>query len=106
MEVSIIIPAFNEENNIPLVLEPLCSMEEPYEILVVNDGSSDRTSDIARSFGIQVLDLPKNKGKSYAMWTGLNKTAGEIILFLDADLIGLKPEQIKWLIAPIEEGCA
>ena len=106
MEVSIIIPAFNEENNIPLVLEPLCSMEEPYEILVVNDGSSDRTSDIARSFGIQVLDLPKNKGKSYAMWTGLNKTAGEIILFLDADLVGLKPEQIKWLIAPIEEGYA
>ena len=106
MEVSVIIPAFNEEKNISRVLEPLSSFKEPYEILVVNDGSTDKTSDIAYSFGIQVLNLPKNIGKSYAMQAGLNNTSGDVILYLDADLIGLRPEHIQWLISPIKEGFA
>ncbi|NLC42949.1 MAG: glycosyltransferase family 2 protein [Clostridiales bacterium] len=106
MDVSVIIPAFNEEKNILRVLEPLTSIGEPYEILVINDGSTDRTSDIVRSFGIQVFDLPKNMGKSYAMQAGLNNTSGDAILFLDADLIGLRPVHIQWLISPIKEGFA
>ncbi|NLB42050.1 MAG: glycosyltransferase family 2 protein [Clostridiales bacterium] len=106
MEVSIIIPAFNEEKNISRVLEPLSTIREPYEILVVNDGSTDRTSDIVYSFGMQVLDLPKNMGKSYAMKAGLNNTSGEAILYLDADLIGLRPQHIQWLISPVKEDLA
>lgn len=106
MQVSIIIPAFNEEKNISRVLDTLYSLKEPYEILVVNDGSNDKTSDIVRSYGLQVLDLQKNMGKSYAMWTGLEKTEGEVILFLDADLIGLKSEQVRKLVTPIQEGYA
>jgi glycosyltransferase involved in cell wall biosynthesis len=106
MEVSVIVPAFNEEKNISRVLEPLCSMSEPYEILVVNDGSTDKTSDVVRSFGIQVLDLPKNMGKSQAMRAGLINTSGEVILYLDADLIGLRKEHIQWLVTPVKDDIA
>ena len=106
MDVSIIVPAFNEEKNISQVLEVLTTLKEPYEILVVNDGSLDKTSDIVRSYGFRVLDLPENKGKSYAMWKGLESTTGHVVLFLDADLIGIQPRQISELINPVKEGFA
>ncbi len=99
--VSIIIPAFNEEKNIPQVLDSIHTLRNVYEILVVNDGSEDKTSDIVRSYDIPVVDLQQNKGKSYAMWTGLQFTSGQVILFLDADLIGLKPGHVHKMIMPI-----
>jgi glycosyltransferase involved in cell wall biosynthesis len=104
VNVSVIIPAFNEEKNIHLVLEPVHTMEDIREVLVVNDGSADKTSEIARSFGVRVLDLPQNGGKGNAMWTGLNNTSGEIVLFLDADLVSLQPEHVRRLYQPIAEG--
>ena len=104
MDISVVIPAFNEERNIHRVLEPLHTMTEILEILVVNDGSTDRTSEIARSFGVRVLDLPRNEGKGNAMWMGLNHTSGAIVLFLDADLIGLHPEHVRSLYLPIADG--
>jgi glycosyltransferase involved in cell wall biosynthesis len=106
MKVSIIIPAFNEEKNIPQVMDSLHTLQDNYEILVVNDGSQDNTSDIVRSYNIPVLDMPKNRGKSFAMWTGLQHTSGQAILFLDADLIGLKPEHVHKMIIPIIDGIA
>jgi glycosyltransferase involved in cell wall biosynthesis len=106
VNVTVIIPAFNEEKNIHQVLGPLCTMKDISEVLVVNDGSVDRTSETARSYGIRVLDLEQNRGKGNAMWQGLNHTTGEIVLFLDADLIGLKPEQVRSLYTPIQQGIA
>jgi glycosyltransferase involved in cell wall biosynthesis len=104
--VSIIIPAFNEERNIRYVLEPLCTIKDVGEVVVVNDGSTDKTSETARALGVRVIDLPQNRGKSHAMWTGLNSTSGDIVLFIDADLIGLKPEHVRALYTPIEDGLA
>jgi len=101
VKVSIIIPAFNEEKNIPQVLEPLQILRNDYEILVVNDGSEDRTSEVVRLFNINVIDIPENRGKSYAMWTGLQQANGQVVLFLDADLIGLKPDHVHRLVMPI-----
>ncbi|MGI6142228.1 MAG: glycosyltransferase family 2 protein [Caldicoprobacterales bacterium] len=101
MKVSIIIPAFNEEKNIPQVMDSVCTLRDNYEILVVNDGSQDKTSDIVRSYNIPVLDMPENRGKSFAMWTGLQHTSGQAILFLDADLIGLKSVHVHKMINPI-----
>lgn len=106
LKVSIIIPAFNESKNISQVLEPIQSLRDDYEILVVNDGSEDNTSEVVRSFDISIIDLTENRGKSYAMWTGLKHTKGHIVLFLDADLIGLKPVHIENLVAPVVKDMA
>lgn len=106
MNVSVIIPAYNEERNIQNILTALCDMRELSEVLVVNDGSSDKTSEAARSFGVNVIDLPENGGKGHALLTGLKHTSGEIVLFLDADLIGMQPDQVKNLYMPVMEGKA
>jgi len=103
MEAAIIIPAYNEEKNITAILSVLKQFQEIYEILVVNDGSSDKTSDIAISHGFRVLEIKQNMGKSHAMWMGLKNTKAPVILFLDADLIGIKSEYIKNLIVPVCE---
>jgi glycosyltransferase involved in cell wall biosynthesis len=76
------------------------------DIIVVSDGSTDRTAEIAWSYGARVIELPQNMGKSYAMKTGLDNTTAPIILFLDADLIGLKPEHILNLVKPVYKDTA
>lgn len=106
MTFSIIIPAFNEEKSIRYVLGPLSALQDTGEVVVVNDGSTDRTSEIAKSLGFRVIDLCQNKGKSHAMWTGLNNTTGDIVLFIDADLIGLRSDHIRALYSPIADGLA
>ncbi len=103
MDAAIVIPAYNEEKNISGILLVLKQFQGIYEVLVVNDGSSDKTSDIAISHGFRVLELKQNMGKSYAMSMGLKNTKASVILFLDADLIGMKPEYIKNLIEPVCE---
>ncbi|HZK33816.1 MAG TPA: glycosyltransferase, partial [Bacillota bacterium] len=72
METSIVIPAFNEAENIGQLLITLNKLRDEVEILVVNDGSNDRTAELVASAGIKVLNLPENNGKSYAMLQGLN----------------------------------
>jgi len=106
VDVSVIIPAYNEEKNISNVLSVIGGMNELADILVVNDGSTDNTSAIAHSCGVRVIDLEENMGKSHAMWTGLQNTHGIAVLFLDADLVGLKQNQVLELIKPILDGSA
>jgi len=103
MDAAIIIPAYNEEKNITGILSVLKQFRGIYEMLVVNDGSTDKTSDIAISHDFRVLELKQNMGKSYAMWMGLKNTQAPVILFLDADLIGIKGEFIENLIVPVCE---
>lgn len=104
MKVAAIIPAYNEEKNIPSVLSIITKIKEVREILVVDDGSTDKTAEVARSFGVKVLRLPYNQGKSLAMREGLNHTSAPIVFFLDADLVGLTEEQVKDMISPIIHG--
>ncbi|MDX9873136.1 MAG: glycosyltransferase family 2 protein [Clostridia bacterium] len=101
MSVSVVIPAYNEEKYISNVLAPLQGIEEICEIIVVSDGSADHTAVEALKWSAAVIELPENIGKGGAMLAGLQQAQGEIILFLDADLIGLKPEHIRDLIAPV-----
>jgi glycosyltransferase involved in cell wall biosynthesis len=103
MNAAIVIPAYNEEKSISGILSVLKQFQGIYEVLVVNDGSTDKTSDVAISHGFRVLELKYNMGKSYAMWMGLLNTKAPVILFLDADLLGMKPEYIKSLIEPVIE---
>lgn len=101
-----IIPAYNEEKYIGDVLSVLLPVEYLSEIIVVNDGSTDRTSEIARSFGVTVIDLPSNQGKGTAMRQGLLHTEASVILFLDADLIGLTSLQVCDLLHPVMQNYA
>ena len=88
--LSVIIPARNEENNLPHLLRSLATQPaRPKEIMVVDDASSDRTSEIARQHGARVipsLPLPDGwRGKPWACHQGAQAASGEQLLFLDAD---------------------
>ena len=103
--ISIIIPAYNEENKIKNTLESITDIDEINEILVIDDGSSDKTSEIAKSIHnkkIKVFTLEKNMGKGYALNYGLKIAMknSSIIGFLDGDL-GRTSSEVKKLIIPI-----
>jgi glycosyltransferase involved in cell wall biosynthesis len=101
MSVTAIIPAYNEEKYISNVLQALRKVEEITQIIVVSDGSTDNTVQEALSYGVQVINLQKNIGKGGALTIGLQYTLEDIVLFLDADLIGLTEEHIFNLIRPV-----
>ncbi len=101
MNVTAIIPAYNEEKHIGNVLSAVCSVDLIDQIIVVSDGSTDNTVDIAKSFDIDVIELNKNCGKGFAMKTGLYNARSSTILFLDADLKGLEPNHVENLLIPV-----
>jgi glycosyltransferase involved in cell wall biosynthesis len=85
-KVSIVIPAFNEEKRIKQTLMALREKEWVYEIIVVDDGSTDQTFNIASKLADRVIRLSLNEGKSAALLKGCRASSGSILLFLDADL--------------------
>ncbi len=95
MKVSAIVPAYNEAERISAVLIPLQAAESVDEILLVDDGSTDGTARVAGRFaGVTVLRLPENQGKAAALDRGVQCARNDVLLFLDADLVGLRPEQV------------
>jgi glycosyltransferase involved in cell wall biosynthesis len=103
MPVTAIIPAYNEERLLGGVIEPLKAIDEISQIIVVSDGSVDHTVQVARAWGAEVIELPDNIGKGGAMAAGFLAAKEDIILFMDADLIGLTSLHIYDLIIPIFE---
>lgn len=88
--VSVIIPARNEEHNLPKLLPSLTSQSpRPHEIIVVDDGSTDRTAELARELGATVIasqPLPEGwRGKPWACHQGAQAATGDLLLFVDAD---------------------
>ncbi|KPU28178.1 glycosyl transferase family 2 [Caloranaerobacter sp. TR13] len=102
--ITTIIPAYNEEKTIGNVLSVVKEIDLIDRIIVVSDGSKDMTAQIARDFGVDVIELKDNVGKGGAIKNGIDRTNGEIILFLDADLVGLKPNHILDLLMPVISG--
>ncbi|MCX8130092.1 MAG: glycosyltransferase family 2 protein [Clostridia bacterium] len=101
MKISAIIPAYNEENTISDVIKTIKSVNEIEEIIVVSDGSRDNTAGLAISCGARVVELEHNRGKGAAIKAGIKHCSGEIILLLDADLIGLNAFHIRKLLNPV-----
>jgi len=89
MSVSIVIPAYNEENaivqQIESVQEALLPLGVQYEIIVVDDGSEDQTAKCAKETGVKVLHHPKNRGYGAALKNGIKEAENEIIIIIDAD---------------------
>jgi len=102
--VSAVVPAYNEAQNVLSVLTVLKEVPEIGEIIVVDDGSADETAEVARQSGVIVVALPENVGKGGAMKAGAAIAHEEVLLFLDADLVGLTVEHVQELILPVLSG--
>lgn len=102
-KLSVIIPVRNEEKNLPFILDSLKAQTyQPFEIIVVDDFSSDQTKWVADAYGVKVIEntrLPEGwTGKTWAVWNGFLQSQGDTIVFLDAD-IRLAPRGLEALIA-------
>ncbi|MGE5675491.1 MAG: glycosyltransferase family 2 protein [Mycobacterium leprae] len=106
MRVASVIPAYNEEATIGAVVSTLRNVSLVDEIVVVSDGSKDRTAELARQAGARVIEHQENQGKAGAMKTGLDATSSPVVLFLDADLTGLCPNHVNSLLDPVVNGDA
>nr|MDO8046139.1 glycosyltransferase family 2 protein [Candidatus Baldrarchaeota archaeon] len=105
--ISVVIPAYNEEKTIGEVLSKTISVMEsvgrPYEIIVVDDGSTDRTLEIASTYKVTVLSNGRNKGKGYALRKGFQHAKGDVIVTIDSDGAH-DPKDIPEMLKPIFNG--
>lgn len=100
--VAIIIPAYNEEPRIGNVLRAATRAKLADEVIVVSDASQDRTAYVARAYdGVRVIELPCNTGKGGAMAAGAAATDAKFLVFVDADLAGLRPEHVDQIVRPL-----
>lgn len=110
--ISIVIPAYNESERLGRTLDHVLSFIEQRgwnaEIIVVNDGSQDRTSDVVRTYSqkngiVRLIENPENRGKGYSVGNGVLNAEGEFVLFTDADLSSPIEEAPK-LLEALEKG--
>lgn len=95
-----VIPAYNEAAHLPALLSVLCP--DCYEVIVVDDGSTDETPKVVSQFpGVISIRLPSNRGKSEALATGVRSASQPVIIMLDADLIGFNALHLALLADPI-----
>jgi glycosyltransferase involved in cell wall biosynthesis len=102
--ISAIIAAYNEEKTIAEVLGVLTRNPLIAEVIVVSDGSTDSTVDIARSFDVNVIALRENRGKGYAMRMGVDCARHDILFFVDGDMFHLTDQHIADLVKPVLRG--
>jgi glycosyltransferase involved in cell wall biosynthesis len=109
---SIVVPVYNEERNLPLLRERIGhvmdSLLEPWELILVNDGSRDRSLDVmnvlrARYPHVAIVNLSRNFGKEIAVTAGLDHARGDAVIVVDADLQD-PPEIIPELAAAWRRG--
>lgn len=104
-KVAAIIPAKNEAATIDPIIATLKLVPEISEIIVVDSLSTDETAKIAKAAGARVVRVNK-RGKGEAMAAGVGATEADVILFFDADLLGLSREHVQKILAPVLSGRA
>ncbi|MEO2083416.1 MAG: glycosyltransferase family 2 protein [Desulfurobacteriaceae bacterium] len=111
-KVSVVIPLYNEEESVPILYQRLKEVLEKipydYEIIFVDDGSSDRTGEILEEIAekdrkVKLIQFARNFGQTAAMAAGMDYATGDIIITMDGDLQN-DPEDIPKLLEKIEEG--
>ena len=112
LALSIVVPIYNEEESLPFLvnqlLEVLQPMEETFELVLVNDGSSDDSAEVIRKLSFEIPELVgvllrKNYGQTAAMAAGFDISSGEIVVTLDGDLQN-DPADIPLLVNKIRDG--
>ena len=110
ISVTAIVCAFNEEETLSRVVRTLISTEEVNEVIVINDGSTDGTSATLKEFKknpkVRIIEFPRNLGKGFAMAEGIEKAQGDILLFVDADLLNFEERYVPLLLRPLLDGKA
>ncbi|MGC8852016.1 MAG: glycosyltransferase family 2 protein [Hydrogenobacter sp.] len=108
--ISVVIPAYNEEQNIPILYQKLTQVLEgkDYEIIFVDDGSEDGTFNVLEEIAnkdkrVKVIRFKRNYGQTSAMYAGFQHAKGDVIITMDADLQN-DPEDIPALLEKLEEG--
>lgn len=106
-KVSVIIPARNEEKNLPHLLESLKNQSyKPYEVIVIDDFSTDSTCETASGFDVKLIQnstLPEGwTGKTWAVWNGYKESSGDLLVFIDAD-VKLAPRALEALVSKREK---
>lgn len=110
--LSIILPVYNEEENIKLqyenITEHVDALKKPYEIIFVDDGSTDRSTEVIKEIAdhdrrVKLIQFRRNFGQTAAMAAGIDNCSGEIVVFMDADLQN-DARDIARLIEKVEEG--
>jgi undecaprenyl-phosphate 4-deoxy-4-formamido-L-arabinose transferase len=113
VKVSVVVPVYNEEANLEEFLRRLLAVMdtrgEPYEVILVDDGSRDRSLELLKSWAarrpdqIRAIELSRNFGQHPAILAGFRDVTGEVVVTLDADLQN-PPEEVPKLLAKIAEG--
>jgi undecaprenyl-phosphate 4-deoxy-4-formamido-L-arabinose transferase len=109
--ISVVVPVYNEEPNLPLLMDrleaALRKTEKPNEIVFVDDGSRDDSLEVLKGFigrtGVRVLELTRNYGQHSAIMSGFSIVRGDIIVTIDADLQN-PPEEIPSIVRTMEDG--
>jgi dolichol-phosphate mannosyltransferase len=110
--LSVVVPVFDEEESLPRLMETLTSvlgtLPYPYEIILVNDGSTDNSLAVMRAFGatypqVKVVDFRRNYGQTAALMAGIDHATNDVVVMIDADLQN-DPADIPRLLAKLDEG--
>ncbi|MDD5431480.1 MAG: glycosyltransferase [Candidatus Omnitrophica bacterium] len=110
LSCSIVVPCFNEEENIAACIEAIPELGVRTEIVVIDDGSTDKTAEIVKRMqstikNLKLVSYPHNRGKGGALKEGFNYCSCDVIIILDADM-SVGPEELKHFFVPIQEGKA
>ncbi len=113
MELSVVIPVYNEVDSLPILHEAICTalagLERSWEVVYVNDGSSDGSDQALARLAVQdaqhvvVVEFRRNFGQTTAIAAGIDHAQGKVIVFLDADLQN-DPADIPMILAKLDEG--